>query len=110
GYSYTQSHAEYPSLTLTGLSTNVLDINGFPPAANVTPGGPNIQESKLISFFGRLTYNNSDRYLVTLSMRRDGSSRFGPDHAAGVFPAASVGWRISREPFMQGISALSDLK
>src|SRR5579859_5220639 len=110
GYSYSQSHAEYPSLTLTGLSTNVLDINGFPPAANVVPGGPNIQESKLISFFGRATYNNNDKYLATLSVRRDGSSRFGPDNAWGVFPAASVGWRLSRESFMQGISGLSDLK
>jgi TonB-dependent starch-binding outer membrane protein SusC len=110
GYSYSQSHAEYPSLTLTGLSTNVLDINGFPQAANVTPGGPSIQDSKLISFFGRLTYNNSDRYLATVSVRRDGSSRFGPDNAWGVFPAASVGWRISRESFMQGIGGLSDLK
>jgi TonB-dependent starch-binding outer membrane protein SusC len=110
GYSYSQSHAEFPSLTLTGLSTNVLDINGFPQAANVTPGGPSIQDSKLISFFGRLTYNNSDRYLATVSVRRDGSSRFGPDNAWGVFPAASVGWRISRESFMQGIGGLSDLK
>lgn len=110
GYSYSQSHAEYPSLTLTGLSTNVLDINGFPQAANVTPGGPSIQDSKLISFFGRLTYNNNDRYLATVSVRRDGSSRFGPDNAWGVFPAASVGWRISREGFMQGIGGLSDLK
>ncbi|SRR6266550_3114838 len=110
GYAYTQSHAEYPSLTLTNLFTNALDINGFPTAGNVTPGGPNIQESKLISFFGRLTYNSNDRYLATLSVRRDGSSRFNPGNAWGVFPAASVGWRISREPFMQGFGALSDLK
>jgi iron complex outermembrane receptor protein len=110
GYSYTQSHAEYPSWTLTGLATDVLGVNGFPKAENVTPGTPNIQDSKLISFFGRMTYNNSDRYLATLSLRRDGSSRFGPANAWGVFPAASVGWRISRESFMQGIGALSDLK
>jgi len=110
GYAYTQSHAEYPSLTLTNLFTNALDINGFPTAGNVTPGGPNIQESKLVSFFGRLTYNSNDRYLATLSVRRDGSSRFNPGNAWGVFPAASVGWRISREPFMQGFGALSDLK
>jgi len=110
GYAYTQSHAEYPSLTLTNLFTNALDINGFPTAGNVTPGGPNIQESKLVSFFGRLSYNSNDRYLATLSVRRDGSSRFNPGNAWGVFPAASVGWRISREPFMQGFGALSDLK
>ncbi len=110
GYAYSQSHAEYPSLTLTGLTTDVLGINGFPAAANVVPGSPNIQESKLISFFGRLGYNNGDRYLATVSVRRDGSSRFGPDNAWGVFPAASVGWRLSRESFMQGIGALSDLK
>ncbi len=63
GYSFTQSHAEYPSLTLRGLSTNVFGINGFPTATTVSPAGPDVQESKLISFFGRVTYNLNDRYL-----------------------------------------------
>jgi iron complex outermembrane receptor protein len=110
GYSYTQSHAEYPTLTLTGLSTNVFDINGFPTALNTSPGGPNIQESKLISFFGRLTYNLNDRYLAAVSLRRDGSSRFGPTNAWGTFPSVAVAWRLSQEPFLRNVAVLSDLK
>ena len=110
GYSYAQSHAEYPSLTLTGLSTDIFDINGFPTALNTSPGGPSIQESKLISFFGRLNYNLNDRWLAAVSLRRDGSSRFGPSNAWGTFPSVAVAWRISQEPFLASILALSDLK
>ena len=109
GYSYSKSHAEYPSFTATGLSTNLLTTNGFPTAQNVS-NFLDVQDSKLISFFGRLNYNLNDRYLVALSVRRDGSSRFGRSNAWGTFPSAAVAWRISQEPFMSGISALSDLK
>lgn len=109
GYSYAKSHAEYPSVTATGLSTNLLTTNGFPTAQNVS-NFLDVQDSKLISFFGRFNYNLNDRYLVALSVRRDGSSRFGANNAWGTFPSAAVAWRISEEPFMSGISALSDLK
>ena len=109
GYSYSQSHAEYPSYTATGLSTNLLTTNGFPTAQNVS-NFLDVENSKLISFFGRLNYNLSDRYLLALSLRRDGSSRFGPANAWGTFPSVAVAWRISQEPFMKDIPGLSDLK
>jgi TonB-linked SusC/RagA family outer membrane protein len=109
GYSYNQSHAVYPSLNLTGLSTDLLGINGVPTASTVR-NFLDIQDSRLISFFGRLNYNYENRYLASLSIRRDGSSRFGPSNAWGIFPAVSAAWRLSREPFLSDISALSDLK
>ncbi len=109
GYSYGQSHAEYPSVSLTGLSTNLLNVNGFPTATTVT-NFLSVQDSKLISFFGRLNYNLNDRYLAAFSIRRDGSSRFGPSNAWGVFPSVSLAWRISGEPFMSSFRSLSDLK
>jgi iron complex outermembrane receptor protein len=109
GYSYSQSHAEYPSLTLTGLSTDLLNTNGIPTAQNVSPF-LSIEESKLISFFGRINYNLNDRWIAAVSLRRDGSSRFGPNNAWGTFPSAALAWRISAEPFMRNITALSDLK
>jgi TonB-linked SusC/RagA family outer membrane protein len=56
-------------------------------------------ESALSSYFGKVNYSYSDRYLLYLSLRRDGSSRFAPLHKFGYFPAASVGWRISNEKF-----------
>jgi iron complex outermembrane receptor protein len=69
-----------------------------------------IVDYKLVSFFGRLNYNISDRYLAALSVRRDGSSRFGPGNQWGTFPSVALAWRISQESFMQGIGSLSELK
>jgi iron complex outermembrane receptor protein len=109
GYSYSQSSGEYPWFQATGLSTDLLGNNGV-PGAKLVQNQMDVQESKLISFFGRLNYNLEDRYLAALSVRRDGSSRFGPGNEWGIFPAVALAWRISQEPFMSGIDALSDLK
>ncbi|MBM3957957.1 MAG: TonB-dependent receptor plug domain-containing protein, partial [Gemmatimonadetes bacterium] len=76
GYSYAESYAEYPWFSASGLSTDLLDVYGVPGAQTVT-NQQDIQESRLISFFGRLNYNLNDKYLLGLSVRRDGSSRFG---------------------------------
>jgi TonB-linked SusC/RagA family outer membrane protein len=65
---------------------------------------------KLIGFFGRLNYDWQDRYLLTGSVRYEGNSRFGADHKWGLFPSVSAGWRISEEPFMQGIGFIDDLR
>jgi len=109
GYAYTQSHGEYPALLETGLNSNLLGDNGIPTATNVRPT-KDVTDYKLISFFGRLNYNIADRYLAALSVRRDGSSRFGPGHQWGNFPSVALAWRISQEPFLQGVGSLSDLK
>lgn len=70
-----------------------------------TATATNVTESKrtLASFFGRINYNYNSRYLLSVSFRGDGSSRFGQNSKWGYFPAASVGWRISDESFMSGI-------
>ena len=111
GYSWSGSHAEYTSLYETHLSTDLLGDNGIPTSTtgNVTNSSP-IQESRLISFFGRANYNLNDRYLLALSLRRDGSSRFGANHSWGVFPAAAFAWRLSQESFLRNVHSLSDLK
>ncbi|OGX82532.1 hypothetical protein BEN47_18350 [Hymenobacter lapidarius] len=62
------------------------------------------------SFFGQLTYDYDQRYLVTAAYRRDGSSRFRAENRYGNFGAASVGWRVSKEKFFESISVFSDLK
>lgn len=64
----------------------------------------------LLSQFGRIDYNHADRYLLALTVRRDGSSRFGADNRFGIFPAASAGWRIDKEKFMEGNKVFSELK
>jgi iron complex outermembrane receptor protein len=109
GYSYTQSHAEYPTYNGTDFTNNLLGVSGIPTAANVQ-NSLSVVDYKLISFFGRANYNYNDRFLASFSVRRDGSSRFGPGNQWGVFPAVSGAWRLSQESFLRGISALSDLK
>ncbi|MES2796531.1 MAG: SusC/RagA family TonB-linked outer membrane protein, partial [Bacteroidota bacterium] len=66
--------------------------------------------NRLLSQFGRVDYNFSDKYLAAVTVRRDGSSRFGADNAYGIFPAASFGWRLDKEGFMQKSELFSELK
>lgn len=64
----------------------------------------------LVSFFGKLNYTYNDKYLLSLTVRRDGSSRFGKDNRYATFPSVSAGWRLSQEEFMKDIKWLDDLK
>lgn len=91
GYSYqnwlTQTPA-FPSLSFTGDT--------------VTPAGIDFEtENTLISFYGRLNYNFKERYMLTATLREDGSSRFSPDTRWGLFPSVALAWLLSDEPFMQ---------
>ena len=78
--------------------------------ASSTSAGSSGYTSSLYSLFGRVDYSFKDRYLLSGTIRRDGSSNFSPDERYGVFPAGSVAWRLSQEEFMKGISWLNDLK
>ncbi len=64
----------------------------------------------LVSFFGKVNYTYADRYLASLTMRYDGSSRFGRNNRYGTFPSVSLGWRISEESFMKSLDWLDNLK
>lgn len=66
--------------------------------------------SRLLSQFGKLNYAFSDKYLATFTLRRDGSSRFGQDNRYGVFPAATVGWKMNNEDFLKNVEMISSLK
>lgn len=80
-------------------------------AATAINGNTTETSNVLLSYFGRVQYSFNDRYLFTGSLRRDGSSKFGDDTKWGFFPSASVGWRISEENFMSGLTnVVSDLK
>lgn len=67
-------------------------------------------QNTLVSFFGRLNYTLMDRYLLTFTLRNDGSSRFSPDTRWGLFPSAAFAWRITEEGFMRNNGVFSDLK
>ncbi len=64
----------------------------------------------LAAAFGRVIYSYDEKYLLTASIRREGSSRFGANNKWGYFPAVSAGWRLTREEFMKNISWIDDLK
>ena len=97
--------------------TSSIEATNFPNdiiptlnAGQVTAGGSRAEEWSLLSYLGRVNYTFKDKYLATATIRTDGSSRFGQDTRWGVFPSASLGWRISEENFMQNIATVSDLK
>lgn len=95
--------------------------NGFPgenirdvgltndPAARSGDGAYNL-ESRGLSYFGRVQYSLKDRYIITATMRRDGSSNFGADNRWGSFPSLAAAWRISEEDFLKGNPTISNLK
>ena len=87
-----------PSLRYLGAGPEVVNIGG------------SLAESNLLSFFGRLNYNFSDRYLLTAVARYDGSSRFGENNRFAFFPSVSAAWRISEEPFFPETDVVSNLK
>ena len=109
GYSYQDFRNEYPGYRAFELSSNVLSFNNPAPAEEFQAFN-SVEENRLISAFGRVNYAFKDRYLLTLTVRRDGSSRFGEANRWGTFPSAALAWRLSDEPFMQGIRSISDLK
>ncbi|MEO5893730.1 MAG: TonB-dependent receptor [Ferruginibacter sp.] len=88
-------------------SDQLRDLGSLPAITNIY--GNQVTYS-LASQFGRLNYSFMDKYLVTATVRRDGSSRFAPGHQYGTFPSGSVAWRVKQESFLQNVTALSDLK
>ena len=109
GYTYEDFDYDSTRALATGLSTDLLGENGI-PGAETQQTFFDTQESRLVSFFGRVNWSLKDRYLFTASVRRDGSSKFGPGNQWGVFPSAAFAWRVIDESFMQDVGFLSDLK
>lgn len=76
-----------------------------------TPNFPdNPQQNRLLSYYGRLIYSFADRYILSGTIRTDGSSKFNPDGRWGIFPSAGFTWRIKGEGFLEDVDAVSDLK
>ena len=85
------------------------DIRTLNAAARIT-GNSGEDDWGLVSYWARLNYAYGDKYFLTAAIRRDGSSRFGPENRWGTFPSVALGWRLSQEPFLRGASWISDLK
>jgi TonB-linked SusC/RagA family outer membrane protein len=117
GYSYQYTTLEEFNVNNNGFTTDgFLDWNlGDGSAINNTqlprPGMDSFKEDNtLIAFFGRVNYSYRGKYFAQAILRHEGSSRFGANNKWGDFPAFSVGWTISEEEFMSGISVIDNLK
>lgn len=116
GYSYSYYHnngfsAENQDFPNDGLGADNLGSGEYMAKEGEVGMSSYRNSSKLISFFGRVSYDWNGKYLFTASLRREGSSKFGTNNKWGNFPAVSIGWRITQESFMEGTrSWLNDLK
>ncbi len=88
---------------------DLLQNENMQAAERVLPVINNRYQSTLISFLGRVNYGFNDKYLLTLSYRQDGSSKFGADNKWAGFPSAAVAWKAHKESFVKNISAIKDL-
>ncbi|WP_326981629.1 TonB-dependent receptor [Chryseobacterium sp. MYb264] len=86
------------------------DINPGYSGTAFVPGAGYAQENELQSYFGRVNYNFDKKYLLTASLRADGSTRFGDNNKYGYFPSVAVGWTISNENFLQDSQFVNELK
>ncbi|MHB1922267.1 MAG: SusC/RagA family TonB-linked outer membrane protein, partial [Chitinophagaceae bacterium] len=99
GYSYQDFFRGSPAYPNKNVAGTILSI----PIADSS-------QNTLVSFYGRLNYSYKDKYLLTATLRQDGSSRFSPANRWGLFPSAAFAWRIKEESFLKNSKVVSDLK
>lgn len=99
----------------TMMSAQVLNASNITQNDNLGTGTPKSinsdkVKSTLASFFGRVNYSLADKYLLTVTLRADGSSRFAKGHKWGYFPSGGLAWRINQEDFLKDVNFLDNLK
>ncbi len=125
---YSKTLNQVHNFTITGLQsiqrdnyqTNIIGVSGVPAesqqyfsvgnAGTVTNYSSNLTQWTINSFMGRLNYDYKDKYLLTATIRRDGSSRFGENTKYGTFPGIAVGWNITNEDFLKEVAFIDLLK
>lgn len=110
GYSYEKNTTEYRKMAAKGFSTDLYTYNNMSAASTVTGKWSYKGENILISYFGRVNYSLNDKYLLTVTLRQDGSSRFGAEQRWGSFPSGAFAWRMYEEPFIKDLGVFSNLK
>ncbi|MCQ2131535.1 MAG: SusC/RagA family TonB-linked outer membrane protein, partial [Bacteroidales bacterium] len=114
GYSYQYSFYDSSSMSNTNFMSDYFLWHNIGLGQYLKDGRASMssyaEDSKLIGFIGRVSYGYGNRYNALVSIRREGSSRFGDNHKWGTFPSASLGWTISNEEFMSNATWLDNLK
>ena len=110
GFTAQQSETKGAVAEAAGFATDALSYNNLGTGiTNRTPGSF-ANKWSLASYLGRINYGYDDRYLLTFTLRADGSSRFGEGNKWGYFPSAAFGWNVSSEPFFPKVANISTLK
>lgn len=114
GYSYEDNEFETAYMWNKNFDTDFFLWHNIGSGSGLQNGQASMssskESSKLIAFFGRVMYNYKEKYLLSVSTRYEGSSRFGSNNKWGMFPAVSLGWRIDQESFMSNVKWLDELK
>ena len=112
GYSWEENTYTSMAAGNRSFTTDKLGANNIGAGEDLRPGDVSSakNEFRLISMFARANYSFGEKYMVTATIRRDGSSKFGANHKWGWFPSASAAWGISQEAFMEDVDWVSDLK
>jgi TonB-linked SusC/RagA family outer membrane protein len=112
GYSWEENEYSYMMAANRSFTTDLLGANNLASGQGLRPTdvGSARNMSRLISFFGRVHYSYQSKYMVTATVRRDGSSKFGANHKWGIFPSVSAAWGITEEAFMNDVEWVDEMK
>lgn len=108
GFTYQVARSNGMNLAKQGFADD--EIRTLNAGTILSSGGSNKSIWNLMSFLGRANFAYQDKYMLSASVRRDGSSRFGSDNRWGWFPSVSAGWQVKQEEFMSGVDWISELK
>ena len=98
------------SISVLGIPAETQSYYRLGDASQITEANTNLIEWTLLSYMGRVNYDFKEKYLLTATLRVDGSSRFGTNTKYGYFPSVALGWNISEEPFLKSVKAIDQLK
>ncbi len=112
GYSWEENEYSFMRAANRNFTTDLLGANNLESGQGLRPNdvGSARNMHRLISFFARAHYSYMSKYMVTATLRRDGSSKFGANNKWGIFPSVSAAWGISEEAFMDEVSWVDELK
>lgn len=110
GFTYQNNSSRTFIDIATGFPNDILGYYGIQDATNFPTIYSSFSESAVVSWLGRVNYNLKDKYLVTITGRVDGSSKFGANNRYAAFPSGAFAWRLSEEDFLKDVDQISNLK
>ena len=110
GLSWQETNFFSMNASVSGFATDYFGFNNLGAGATNPSVGTGASRFAFNSYFGRINYSLMEKYLLTVTGRADGSSKFGENHKFAFFPSAALAWRVSEEEFLKGNSVISNLK